>query len=273
MVKPNYLVIGAAKSGTTTLCNLLGQHPEVYMFPHKETHFFSLYFERGIEWYKSKFNPPREAKAIGEGSPTYSEGNHEVVKRIAQYLPDAKLIYIVRNPIQRIESDFVQLLDNGQRFDSLESAIKQWKPLVESSRYWARINDFRQYFSDDKILVLFMEDLTSDPKFVLKRCFEFLGVDPSFEIETDKPALNSRASKQVDYPWMTWLRKQKFFLDTKWLLPTRMTQALKPLFRKPLAVNIQWNDETRQKVISLLKEDTSQFLCFYGKSTEYWELS
>lgn len=273
MMKPNYLVIGAAKAGTTTLCNFLGQHPEVYMFPHKETHFFSLYYERGIEWYYSKFNPPQGAKAIGEGSPTYSEGNSEnseVVQRIAQNLPEAKLIYIVRHPIQRIESDFTQLLDNGLKFDSLDVAINQWKPLVQSSCYWARINEFRKYFRDDKILVLFMEDLVTNPQSLLQQCFEFLGVDPTFQIETQHPALNSRASKQVDYPWMAWLRKQKLFLDAKWLLPTWIIQSFKPLLRKPLTVDIHWNEATRHEVVDLLHEDIEKFLSFYGKPDNYW---
>lgn len=271
-MKPNFLVIGAAKSGTTTLCNLLGQHPEVYMFPHKETHFFSFNYERGLDWYESKFKPATGIKAIGEGSPTYSEGNPEVVKRIAHHLPTAKLIYIVRHPVRRIESDFVQLLDNGHQFDSLDTAIKKWKPLVDSSCYWARINDFRQYFSDEQILVLFMDDLSENPGAVLKQCFEFLEVDPIVALEKTEPTLNSRSTKQVDYPWMAWLRRQRLFLDAKWLMPTWLIRRLKPLLRKPLKVDVQWQEETRQRINARLREDSAKFLTFYGKPEGYWQL-
>ena len=243
------------------------------MFPHKETHFFSLYYERGIDWYLSKFNPSAAVKAVGEGSPTYSDGRNEVVRRVAEHLPHAKLIYIVRHPIRRIESDFVQLLDNGQQFKSFDAAIKTWRPLVESSCYWARINEFRKYFVDDQILVLFMEDLVSDPNSVLRRCFSFLDVDPDFTIDQAETSLNSRSTKRVDYPWMAWLRQQKIFLDAKWLMPTWVIQNFKPLLRKPLVVDFEWNEATRQEVIGLLREDIKTFLDFYGKPEKYWELS
>lgn len=271
-MKPNYLIIGAAKAGTTTLCNLLAQHSEIYMFPHKETHFFSFNYERGYEWYESKFNPPSGVKAIGEGSPSYSEGKQEVVSRIAHYLPEARLIYIVRHPLKRIESDFVQQLDNGLKFTSLDHAISERKTLVESSRYWSRINEFRQYFDDNQILVLFMEDLIADSHSVFKQCCDFLGIDSSVSINQAQPILNSRSSKQVDYQWMSWLRQQKLFLDAKWLMPPRLTRFLKPLLRKPLKVEIQWNKTTKQKVIDSLREDISKFLKFYGKSDSYWNL-
>ena len=195
-----------------------------------------------------------------------------MVERIANHLPEAKLIYIVRHPVQRIESDFVQLLDNGHQFDSLDTAIKEWKPLVDSSCYWARINDFRQYFSDDQILVLFMDDLSKDPDGVLKKCFEFLAVDPTFSLQKTQPTLNSRSTKQTDYPWMAWLRQQRLFLDAKWLMPTWLISRLKPLFRKPIKVDIQWQDETRQTVNERLREDSAEFLTFYGKPEGYWQL-
>ncbi len=272
-MKPNFLVIGAAKAGTTTLCELMGKHPDVYMFPHKETHFFSHHYDRGIEWYESKFDPPASAKAVGEGSPTYAEGRPDIAKNIHRHLPDARLIYIVRHPIQRIESEYVQLIDNGQSFSSLDDAIKRWQPLVDNSCYLARIDEFRKYFDDSKILVLFTGDLRSNPVQVLAQCFDFLEVDPSVEIHTEGSALNTRATKQIDSSLMQWLRRQSYFLDIKWMLPVWLTRKLKPLLRRSVTVEIQWQDRTRKAVIERLKAEIPNFLVRYGKPENYWELN
>ena len=111
-MKPNFLVIGAQKSATTTLCDLFSQHPDVYISNPKEPHFFAKneVYAKGWDWYKKLFSNAGKAKAIGEGSTGYTM--HVVFpnapSRISRDLPNAKLIYIVRHPIRRIESDWKQ---------------------------------------------------------------------------------------------------------------------------------------------------------------------
>ncbi|MBR8826934.1 MAG: sulfotransferase [Gomphosphaeria aponina SAG 52.96 = DSM 107014] len=270
-MKPNYLVIGAAKSGTTTLCELLGRHPEVYMYFLKEVHFFDLYYNRGFKWYEAKFNPPAGVKAVGEGTP-YADGNQKHLQRIAEYLPEAKLIYIVRHPIERIESNYVQLIDNNHDFTSLTNAIETCPKLVEASLYWARINDFWKYYPQDKILVLFVEDLYRDSLSVLKNCFDFLGVDSTVKIDNSSVQLNTRSQRATDIPLLRWLRKQPYFNDVKWALPYGLIQKVKPLLRKPIQkIDLTWEKSVREKVIAQVTEDTKQFLNFYGKPEDYWK--
>ncbi len=272
-MKPNYLVIGAGKSGTTTVCELLEQHPEIYMFPHKEIHFFDQdkNYNRGFQWYESKFNPPSGVKVIGEGTP-YSNGNSKHFQRIVEYLPEAKLIYIVRHPIERLESHYVQLIDNGQECESLTKAIERYSELLDTSLYWARINDFRQYYSESQILVLFIEDLYHNKKELLKKCFDFLGVDSTFQIKNIDLASNTREQKSVDLPLLKSLRKTTWFNDLKWAIPKTLTKKVKPFLRKPLKdVEIKWEEPVKEEIIAKVAEDAQKFLKAYNKPEDYWK--
>ena len=114
---PNFIVIGAPKCGTTTLCHLLAQHPQVFMCTPKEPAFFSReeIYQRGLAWYESLFEPGRDKKLRGEGTTGYTASLSDVVasSRIAQHLPDARLIYCVRHPIRRIESIWMDYASYG----------------------------------------------------------------------------------------------------------------------------------------------------------------
>ena len=107
--RPNFLIIGAGKSGTTSLWSLLGQHPEIFVSRIKEPSFFSNdeQYTRGWMWYESLFRGARGENAIGEASNSYSAtGIHpDTVRRIVESLPGVRLIYLVRNPFERMESD------------------------------------------------------------------------------------------------------------------------------------------------------------------------
>ena len=107
---PHAIVIGTPKSGTTTLCGALMRHPDIYMYPKKETHFFNdLFTKRDMAWYKSLFAPAPEGALLMEGTPDYAMSHcvERTSKRIAEHIPDAKLIMMVRDPVDRIESHYV----------------------------------------------------------------------------------------------------------------------------------------------------------------------
>src|SRR4051812_13293797 len=107
--RPTFLVIGAAKCATTVLCRILGEHPQVYVPPAKELYFFNdddLFHRKGWPWYESLFFAGRNQPFRGEGTPLYTMRDEypQVVDRIADALPRAKLIYMVRHPLRQIES-------------------------------------------------------------------------------------------------------------------------------------------------------------------------
>ncbi len=271
-MKPNFLIIGAAKSGTTTLAHLLGKHPDIYMFPHKEIHFFDLNYDRGIQWYESKFNPPSGIKLIGEATP-YMQGNTQLIDRMYSHLPDAKLIFIVRNPLERIESQYIQLMENDVNFGSLEKTIARIPKLLRTSLYWENLNYLQRYYSPEQIMVLFIEELKNNPQRVMDKCAQFLGIEGQYCIEETNTVLNSRQDKAKDITILRWLKKQSFFNDLKWAMPRSIVTTIKPLLKrkmKPTDIEVSWKDSLNEEIVLQVTEDARKFLQAYNKPQDYW---
>src|SRR5258706_1394558 len=137
-MRPNFLLVGAMKCATTTWWQILRCHPQIFMPADKEPGFFSWddKYSRGWNWYEALFSDAEGKLAIGEASTFYTKQMlfPEASHRIARHLPDAKLIYVVRNPIVRIESHWRHLLSRGLNL-SLEELLR--KPdIVDISCYW-----------------------------------------------------------------------------------------------------------------------------------------
>lgn len=105
MPNPTFIVIGAAKAGTTSLFHYLTQHPEVFMAPEKEIHYFDAKYRKGHNWYLSKFNKSKNSKARGEATPMYCF-YPKAIERIHKFDPKLKLIFLLRNPVDRAISHY-----------------------------------------------------------------------------------------------------------------------------------------------------------------------
>lgn len=272
---PNFLVIGCEKCGTTSLCAMLDQHPEVFVTRPKEPHFFSCHYDRGWDWYASLFEPGRDAIARGEGSVSYAsdEYEHAVAARLHHRLPDIRLIYLARDPIARIESSYRMLHDGGHRSGvhlpfSIGEAIEARPHLLKTTLYWQRINAYRRWFPDEQILVLFQEDLLDHPAATLARCFEFLGVDPAFHARVRQRQLNRGADKCYDPRLLRRLRTVPVWRK----LPWRVRASLEARLRKPFTGPVVWEPEARRRVLAQLRPDALAFLRHYGKPDAFWSL-
>ena len=292
-------MIGAAKAGTTTLCHHLRRHPEIFFSPRKELHYFS--FEpthaQGLEWYEAWFEGSQGYPQRGEGSTSYS--GHGVfplaAERIAAYEPRFKLIYIVRDPLRRIESVWLQLRrfgatspyeDVGMHEVPLEMQVDldfnravrlQSKALVESTNYWREIGVYRRLFPDEQILVLLFEDLQRDPRGTLRRCFEFLGVDPDFELEDERAHLNSmhEYSHPRELLWRLWSspRRRRIYSSAARAVPIPVRRWLnRRLLRTAVERRPSWEPATRAWVWEQLEQDSRRLLEFYGLRGDAWEL-
>lgn len=296
MPKPTFLIIGAAKAGTSTLRHQLGQHPEIFMSSKKELHFFSFdpTYARGIDWYESWFENAGGYRQAGEASTSYSIRKvfPNAAERIATYEPGMRLIYIVRHPIERMESVWLQLRRLGSspfgnvgmvgvpaelRVDlSFNKAVRrQAAAIVESTNYWKEINVYRQLFPDSQILVLLLEELNRDQGAVLRRCFEFLGVDPSVELADARAHLNSMQRYRVvrSLPWWFWASPARSNLYSRAanLLPGSVRARLsRSLLRTPVRARPRWEPDTRAWAWDQLREDIARFLEFYGYPPHVW---
>ena len=178
---PTFLVIGAMKAGTTSLYHYLAAHPDVYMAPVKELDFFveAANWDRGTDWYRKQFDDARGATAIGEASTAYTK--YPVVpgvpERIAGVIPDCRLIYVLRDPIDRIRSHYQHRVAIGTERAPLEEAVIEDPVYLACSRYAAQIERYLERFPREQLLLITSEHLRSDRAETMRRVFRFVGVD------------------------------------------------------------------------------------------------
>jgi len=291
------MVVGAAKAGTTTLCTLLGLHPEVFMTEPKEPRFFSWdeLYARGFEWYEALYQKAGDARMRGEGSQSYTIRRlfPHAARRIAEYAPDLKLIYIVRHPLERMESSWLEMrsweygrlrgfLRNAGVGPSIvnpnfnEAVRRNTAAYEDSSNYWNEISVYRNLYPDEQILVLFFDDLKADYRAVVRKCWDFLGVDPTVPIEGSPPRLNEAADKKLQRR-VFWCTLHIPGLDLFYRLTSvRFETAWKRLNRCLLSAESAgrpcWDPALRREVWERLRPDIEKFLEFYGRPKDLWRL-
>ena len=207
MTMPNFLIIGAAKAGTTALYHYLQQHPQIYMSPHKEPRFFALEgesidfqgpgdktrfrFVTDMESYRALFDGVSGEIAIGEASPWYLYVP-QAGDRIKHHLPDVKLIAILREPVARAYSNFIHALREGlEPVEDFAQAMEAEAERIshnwsyrwhykQKGFYYGQIKHYFELFDREQIKVYLYEDFISNPASLLQDIFRFLGVDETF---------------------------------------------------------------------------------------------
>jgi len=279
MVSIDFLVPGFSKCGTTTLCALLSQHPELYIPAEKETWYFSSdEFPSGAQEYARYFSRAVEGQLLGEGSVSYSGYRKEdiSIERIGENNPDCRFIFIARNPISRIESSYREMHHSGVKFGlnapyGLSECIDAFPAMVKDSCYFQRISRYVDAFGSGAILVLFLDDLYKQPQLELSRCFRHLGVDDAFQVE-ENVKLNEGSYKLYDTRLLRYFRNHPWFGPRLAKLdPAAQDRILKPSglrrrFRKP----VQWDERSKAVIREIVLPDTQVFLEAYGKSGDFW---
>jgi hypothetical protein len=196
---PNFLIIGAARSGTSTLYTYMQSHPDIYLRPEKrpEPHFFfkDSEYAKGMRYYETTWFPiETKCHAVGEASTSYIFGP-KVPERIARDLPDARLIAVLRNPIERAHSNYWHSVKSGletldfasaveredQRTQALnDTALAELKPFSYLARgfYHAQISKFLTVIPHGRLAIHIFDDLCRDPRGQLEEIYRFIGVDP-----------------------------------------------------------------------------------------------
>jgi len=194
---PNFvLIIGAMKSGTTTLYHYLAQHPQISTGPVKELDFFSNdeFWRRGIGWYESQFNfDPSQHRYALDASTNYTKHPYgpDLVPRIKSTAPrQYKLIYIMRHPLRRIESHALFAELTGAEFGRRPAQYKSYNfdagispAAIAFSLYAYQIDKFSEFYDEGALLLLTMEQLKGDPIKALTKVYDFLGIDKRFPSE------------------------------------------------------------------------------------------
>jgi sulfotransferase family protein len=184
---PNLIIIGGLKCGTTSLHHYLNLHPDIAMSRPKELNFFvsELNWPLGRDWYAGHFDP--SARIRGESSPHYTNrpSFNGVPGRMRELLgSDVRLVYVVRDPIDRMLSHYLHNVGGGYEDRSLVDALSDPESsYVARSRYFFQVEPYLEEFGADRVQIVGREELKADRPGTMRRSFEFLGVDPNFTSE------------------------------------------------------------------------------------------
>lgn len=226
---PDFVIIGAMKSGTTSLFRWLNSHSECDLCQIKETHFFSRNWHRGLPWYLDLFRQVEATRMTGEASPSYTHPDNceAVADRLYNTFPNAKIIYLVRDPIGRMRSEFrheVQRDRESREFDvALES---EDRPYWRRSMYWSCLQPFTSRFDRERVKVIRFEDLVSEENDTWFDVLDYLGLarEERQEIKINK------TSGKAGFRGLTRVMYSSGFGRIGGKMPASIRKTLRPLF-------------------------------------------
>lgn len=201
---PNFLYIGPDKAASSWLFTVFKKHDDIYVTPAKDLYYFSertgsdeCYYAKGIEWYKSKFNPVNREKIICEISHDYLY-SEVAARRIKNDLRNVKLMVNLRDPVERTYSAYLHMKKTGYFTGSFEDALRKYPFLVDNSKYAKHLKNYYKYFDKNSIYIGLYDDLVTNPQLYLDRLCEFLSID-SLRLNADisKPVLVAGEARLV----------------------------------------------------------------------------
>ena len=273
----DFLIIGAMKCATSTVSAFLEDHPEVFMVAGKEPNYFCFdsNFTKGSEWYEELFTNRADEKICGEGSNYYSARAlyPKCAERMAAYNPNLKVIYIVRHPLTRIVSAWVQnRADSGDMVPpSPDEAVRQMPDrFVGQSLYWHNLEPYRALFPETQIFIGFLEDLNRDPDAFFGRLCRFLEVKPR---PAQRSHQNQSAGKRVPTRAYTALERLPMIGAVKSVVPRQLKNAVKSrILSREVKEPPVFSPSVHADLIAEIKPDAEAFLAYCGKPLDFWRL-
>lgn len=193
IVLPTFFLCGAPKSGTTSLYEYCAQHPSICMSRPKETQLFFKYYQKGIDWFTREcFGHYDGEFAIGEASVRNMMHKEVVAPRIKEHCRNPRLIFILRDPVERIWSHYrfevnIGFLPPTADFSGLiRDETSEWRQeMIEMGMYHDQLSYYAELFPRNRMKVFLFRDLVEDAGEVMRRLFKFIGVDPTVEVDTE----------------------------------------------------------------------------------------
>jgi len=246
------------KGGTSSLHYYLNLHPDIYMSQPKELDFFVREgnYKNGLEWYKSIF--PDYVSVRGESSPSYSKypAYDDVPKRMHSVLPNVKLVYILRDPVDRIVSHYVHNLAHGRERRTIQDALTpiENNHYVACSKYYLQLTRYLEYFHMENILIIKSEALKSNRTCTLERIFRFLGVDESFVSDQYGTMLHNSGGKRRYSSVGRYLKDLPVVRRAAAIMPRSLTRGIYRVVSSELE-KVTLPEALRRELVEYLEED------------------
>jgi hypothetical protein len=278
-------VIGAMKAGTTSLYHYLRAHPQVFMPAIKELDFFVAgpNWARGLPWYQKQFaGAGPDAVAVGEASTIYTTypSADGVPARIAAHLPGVRLVYVVRDPIERIRSHYRHRVAIGTETASFERAVRDNPIYTDWSRYATQVDQYLEFFSRSHLLIVTSEELRHSRLKTMRRIYSFLGVDSEYIpgildrefLRTDERAIYfpavGKLRHALKHRWPS-SKRAKEFIDSA--LPRSILRVARP--RNAQEKSRPISDQLRSDLEDLLKDDVRRLRAHMGDGFDGWGIA
>ncbi len=267
------------KSGTSTLTEILSMHPKVCFCQEKEPHFFSKNpdWKANLEDYKNLYNP-QEEQICGEASTTYTcypEFNKNIWDDLHKFNPQLKLIYIMRDPVERIVSHYMHNYLRSYTSDPLEKAILSESSYINRTRYFVQIRPYLDVFGKEQVLLLTFEELIANKKITLNKIAEFLNIDgdkfDNFEkVHANKSVGETKPDVRIDN-----FRKSSIFNAFKPFVPKyiRITASnfLYKMTEKRINIRPSISDDIKRAIWDLLILDVLEIEKLIGRKIIEWK--
>jgi hypothetical protein len=201
---PSFVIIGAMKSATSTLYEQLSRQPGIFLPQLKEPNFFSNdeKFAQGVDWYSGLFNEANASDILGEASTHYTKlpTYPHTAARMRSILDRPRLIYVMRDPVQRLVSQYVHQWTEGEIRCDLDEAVERYPELTSYSCYTHQLAPFVEAYGREAILPVFFDRLLADPEGELARVCRFIGFDGKVEWKDDLSRRNVSAERVRKFP-------------------------------------------------------------------------
>ena len=293
MKLPTFLIVGVQKAGTTSIYNYLQAHPQVYMSRIKETNFLEQDWEKfssekrngngivTIADYAALFENVTDEIAIGEASPNYLFYYESSAARIKKYVPDAKLIAVLRNPVERAYSDYLMHIR-----DAIDHQVISFREHIEKKAntsftilkgfYATPLKYYLEQFDAEQVKVFLYDDLCANSVEFMQDFYAYIGVDPDFKPNTEKKVQQAKIPKnqainnllQSNNPFRSLAAN-----TLKTVMPLEIRQKLRD---RLINLNSQskkampLNEEDRQRAIDLYREDILQLQDLLDRDLSGW---
>ncbi len=224
---PDFAIIGAMKAATSTLHDQLAAQPGFAMSDPKEPCFFSddEVYARGFDWYESCFPAGGADRLRGDSSTHYAKlpGLPEAASRLQARRPDARIIYVIRHPVDRLVSHFMHGWSEGWYGDSIEEAVARDPSLVDYGRYAMQLRPWLERFGAERVLLVAYDDIRSQPQGALDRVGRFLGAQAPLRWHHDLAPRNV-STERVRQGWF-----RRWLVDPAWATALRRAAVPKAL--------------------------------------------
>jgi len=296
-LKIDFIGIAAAKSGTTWLANMLDKHPDICISEPKEVSYFNSEMSsnerlrhknkqgpfinknhtKPLSWYEKHFLHCRPENIIGEFSPVYFY-DPEAPTAIKEQFPNAKLIVVLRNPIDRAYSEY-WMFRNSFKIENrpFDEAIREKGTMhIQKGLYYKQLTRYLKYFDRNQICVVFFDDIRKNPEEMLKKVYGFLGVDDSFVPKNIRSKSNYAKASRIKGAVEFMNNTVKFLVQARMMFFVRVLRKMKinKLFLNLISKRVDYSPmelKTREYLRQVFEEDIRNFERLLNIDLSHWK--